>query len=62
MAQVLGSTLRIEVHVRARLIVKVTALVKLIGRVVHSTLLQCVEHVQAVILVEFEGLGDFFRA
>ena len=68
MAEVLSSTLAIEVHIRTILIV--VAALELIPagsatpvRIVRSTArLKDVEDIEAVVLVELEGVGHFVRA
>ena len=59
MAQVLCATLCIQIDVRT-LTVKVSTALELIVRVRSTALLDSIEDEKTVILVEFEGLRDFF--
>ena len=56
MTQIFGSTLRIEADVGTLAIEVSAALLKLVILMCGAALLDCVEDVEAMVLVEFEGL------
>ena len=56
MTQIFGSTLRIEADVGTLAVEVSAALLKLVILMCRAALLDCVEDVEAMVLVEFEGL------
>ena len=62
MAQVLGTTLPIQVHICDVVVVVAACSLLHLELVTGSSVLECVEDMQAVVLVEFEGFADFLRA